>query len=266
MQVSEDFIAEVDEFHGFLKTLKEENWLQKTGFREWTPWDVVAHLHFFDELSLAALEGLDAFGREKRAVMKSFFFGMTTQEIAEKKYDDLNPERLVSKWQETAHILGQALGKADPKGRLPWFGPGMGVRMFTTGRYMETWAHAQEVYDLVSVERPQNDRIKNVVTIGVKTFGWTFQNRRKKPPGEMPYLKLSAPSGEMWEWGTPNEDSSVIGSAFEFCQVVTQVRNILDTSLQLKGNVANEWMSIAQCFAGPPVDPPEKGTRGPHKG
>jgi uncharacterized protein (TIGR03084 family) len=191
---------------------------------------------------------------------------MTTQEIAEERYSDLNSERLLMKWSETAHVLGRSLGEADPKARLPWFGPGMGVKMFTTGRYMETWAHAQEVYDLVNVERPQNDRIKNVATIGIKTFSWSFENRKRKASGELPHVKLTAPSGEIWEWGEPNEDSSITGSAFEFCQVVTQVRNILDTSLQLKGNVANEWMSIAQCFAGPPVDPPDKGTRGPHKG
>ena len=26
-------------------------------------------------------------------------------------------------------------------------------------------------------------------------------------------------------------------------------------------DVAHEWMSIAQCFAGPPEDPPKKGSR-----
>ena len=28
-----------------------------------------------------------------------------------------------------------------------------------------------------------------------------------------------------------------------------------------KGKVAEKWMSIAQCFAGPPEDPPIKGSR-----
>ena len=44
----------------------------------------------------------------------------------------------------------------------------------------------------------------------------------------------------------------ISGSATEFSQVVTQVRNINDTSLKVSGKIANEWMSIAQCFAGPP--------------
>ena len=51
------------------------------------------------------------------------------------------------------------------------------------------------------------------------------------------------------------------GSAVEFCQVVTQVRNIDDTNLSVVGDVATTWMQYAQCFAGQPEDPPQKGTR-----
>ncbi len=47
----------------------------------------------------------------------------------------------------------------------------------------------------------------------------------------------------------------------EFCQVVAQTRNVADTRLVVKGDTAQRWMQIAQCFAGPPNDPPAKGTR-----
>ena len=60
LQVSLDFRNEVDEFRGFLQTLKPEDWDRETGFMQWTTWDVVAHLHYFDVVSLAALEGEDA--------------------------------------------------------------------------------------------------------------------------------------------------------------------------------------------------------------
>ena len=49
--------------------------------------------------------------------------------------------------------------------------------------------------------------------------------------------------------------------AEEFCQVVTQVRNIKDVKLVVKGAIAENWMSIAQCFAGKAQIPPEAGTR-----
>jgi hypothetical protein len=34
--------------------------------------------------------------------------------------------------------------------------------------------------------------------------------------------------------------------------LVTQRRNIADTSLEVTGSTAEDWVSIAQAFAGPP--------------
>jgi uncharacterized protein (TIGR03084 family) len=128
-----------------------------------------------------------------------------------------------------------------------------------TARLMETWAHAQAVYDRLGVERIDTDRIGNIVRLGVNTFGWTFKNRKEEPPGPMPRLHLTAPSGVIWEYG--EGDDLIAGKANEFCQVVTQCRNIGDTSLTVTGPVATRWMGIAQCFAGPPNDPPPPGAR-----
>jgi uncharacterized protein (TIGR03084 family) len=77
----------------------------------------------------------------------------------------------------------------------------------------------------------------------------------------MPYVRLTAPSGDTWEWGEPSETERIEGSAAEFCQVVTQTRNVADTALQLTGARAAAWMRVAQCFAGPPEQPPAPGTR-----
>jgi hypothetical protein len=37
MQVSVDLRDEVDDLHGFVQTLKPEDWERVTGFMEWTP-------------------------------------------------------------------------------------------------------------------------------------------------------------------------------------------------------------------------------------
>jgi uncharacterized protein (TIGR03084 family) len=126
---------------------------------------------------------------------------------------------------------------------------------------METWSHAQAIYDMLGIERVDADRIKNVAVIGINTFGWTFVNRKMDIPGPMPHVKLTAPSGEVWEWGEPSESERIGGLATEFCQVVTQVRNIADTSLSVTGPISTEWMALAQCFAGAPEQPPAPGTR-----
>ncbi len=263
LQVAQDFRDEVDELHGFLSTLAPGDWDRETGFMEWTPWDVVAHLHFFDLVSRISLEGEDVFAPERSSLFANIAAGRTNKQVARERFAGVEAKALLDAWQTTAHALSETLGSSDPKRRLPWFGPDMGVQMFTTARYMETWAHGQEIYDLVGAVRSHSDRIQNIATIGVKTFGWTFVNRKREVPGPPPYLRLVAPSGAIWEWHEPSDADCVRGDAVEFCQVVTQTRNVADTALEVVGPVATEWMSIAQCFAGGPADPPPPGTRGP---
>jgi hypothetical protein len=44
----------------------------------------------------------------------------------------------------------------------------------------------------------------------------------------------------------------VTGPALDFCLLVTQRRHRSDLALQAEGAVADEWLDIAQAFAGPP--------------
>jgi uncharacterized protein (TIGR03084 family) len=261
LQESLDLRAEADELHAFLETLGEGDWGRVTPFLGWTPWDVVAHLHFFDRISLLSLTDADAFAERRKQFIEKIVAGESGAEQARAQLGSLAAGDLLQQWIETCHEMGEQLGNSDPKRRLPWFGPDMGVRMFTTARYMETWAHGQDIYDLMRAPRTHNDRIRNIAVLGVKTFGWTFVNRGLPVPGDPPYVRLVAPSGATWEWNEPSDESRVAGDALEFCRVVTQGRNIADTALQVVGDTATQWMSIAQCFAGGPVDPPKPGER-----
>ena len=260
LEVARDLVTEADDLHGFLQTLQPGAWQEPTRFMDWTPWDVVAHLHYFDVVSLAALEGADAFAKERDRVVQAISGGKTNAEVHRERFGHLGAD-LLGVWHDTCREMARQLGESDPKRRLPWFGPDMGVRMFTTARFMETWAHGQAVHDLAGHCREPTDRLRHVAEIGVRTYGWTFVNRQREVPGPPPYVRLDAPSGAVWEFNDPSDESSVRGSALEFCQVVTQTRNVADTSLEVRGEVATAWMEIAQCFAGGPVDPPKPGLR-----
>ena len=127
---------------------------------------------------------------------------------------------------------------------------------------METWAHGQDIYDLLEVEREHADRIRNICHIGVRTFGWTFANRKLPVPETIPHVRLDAPSGAVWEWNAPSEEECVTGSAGGVrAPWSPRGRNIVDCDLRVVGPVANSWMAIAQCFAGPPEEPPAPGHR-----
>ncbi len=256
----QDLAAEGDALFGLLVEMDTGYWTQVTNFKRWTTWDVVAHLHFSDFMALTSLRSADEFHNLIANIRHSSLAKYTTSWLAAGGHPPTGPQ-LLERWHATFLALCVELERADPIERFVWAGPGMKARMFATARQMETWAHGWEIYDLMNVERTHSDRLRNIVEIGVRTFGWAFENRGLEVPEEVPYVELISPSGAKWHWNDPEAAHSVIGSAVDFCQVVTQVRHVADTQLRVSGDNATAWMRIAQCFAGPPENPPPPGSR-----
>ena len=99
------------------------------------------------------------------------------------------------------------------------------------------------------IRRPPRSPLFPYPTLFRSTFAWTFLNRGLEVPGDPPHVRLVAPSGAIWEWNEPSDESRIAGDALDFCRVVTQGRNIADTALDVVGDTATQWMAIAQCFA-----------------
>ena len=120
-----------------------------------------------------------------------------------------------------------------------------------TARFMETWAHALDVYDAIGVRPEVTDRIRHVAHIGVRTRNFSYANNGLEAPAEEFRVELTAPSGELWTWGPQDAPQIVTGSAYHFCQLVTQRVHRDDTDLKAVGDDAEKWLTIAQAFAGP---------------
>jgi uncharacterized protein (TIGR03084 family) len=258
---ADDFRAEAAALRALLLTLKEADWARATQFKGWTVNDIVQHLHEGDTMAAASASRPEAFARLRAEMQALRDGGMTRLEVTRHRLGRLTGAHLLEVWHAQALALSEVLAAMPADTRLKWVGPDMGVRMFTTARQMETWAHGQAIYDLMGMQREPTDRLRNIAEIGVRTYGWTFANRGMALPGPAPYVRLDGPSGAVWEWNGPAGDNAVEGSALAFCQVVTQVRNVADTGLTVTGERALKWMRLAQCFAGPPEDPPPPGTR-----
>jgi uncharacterized protein (TIGR03084 family) len=261
LQQALDFREESEEMFALLDTLDEQAWEWKTQFKEWTLNDVIAHLHFGDYAADLSLRDPAAFMDFRRRFTAASKRGIGHLALTHQWLAGIRNRALLNRWHQFSQEMADRFGIADPKQRVQWFGPDMSVRSSITARLMETWAHGQAVYDRLGQTRQHTDRIKNIAVIGVNTFGWTFTNRGLEIPPEKPYIRLTAPSGVIWEWNQPNQENYIAGNAVEFCQVVTQVRSIADTALKVVGNTATSWMSLAQCFAGPPETPPAPGSR-----
>jgi len=260
--IVQDLRNEGDELFALLSDMDTGYWTEHSSFKDWTVWDVVAHLHLSDHMALTSLTSADAFETLMQDIRNA---GMGSYTLTWLQSDDhsLTGPGLLERWYKTFGELCHALASADPQARFVWAGPGMKARMFATARQMEIWAHGWEIYDLMAIPRQHTDRLRNIAEIGVRTFGWTFANRSLEVPHEVPFVELISPSGTRWTWNDPASEHRVMGNAVEFCQVVTQVRNIADTALTLEGDNAIAWMQIAQCFAGPPEEPPAPGSRIP---
>ena len=260
LQQAADFRDESDAVFSLLDALDDDAWETPTQFKAWTINDVLAHLHFGNYAADLSFRDRSAF----RDFVAYFASGSKTQghlAFTHVWLDGLHGRALLQHWRDFYLEMAERFADADPKQRVEWFGPDMSVRSSITARQMETWAHSQALYDVLGRTRTETDRIKNVVVMGVNTFGWTFKNRKLPVPADVPHLRLTAPSGALWEWNPPSENNRIEGSAVEFCRVVTQVRNVADTALRVSGDTATAWMTMAQCFAGPPEDPPAPGSR-----
>jgi uncharacterized protein (TIGR03084 family) len=255
-----DLLAEYRELDALCATLTPDEWRRRSRFYGWTAWDEIAHLCYFDETALQSVREPERFAREA-ALLGERMLREEISAIARARFAQLDGPALLAHWRVRYEALAKALASLDPKARLGWYGPTMSARSFATARLMETWAHGQDIRDVLRRERPAMPRLKHIAHLGVTTFAWTFVNRGRPVPEVAPYVELQAPGGGVWTWGDPASPHWVRGSAQDFCLLVTQRRHVADTGLQYTEGPVAQWLAIAQCFAGAPADGPQPGVR-----
>lgn len=260
LKQAQAFLDESNELYELVKDLSDTQLGQRTGFKNWTINDVIVHLHIWNTAAELSLDDPEGFQMYITMINEMFESGGVLKDF-ERVYVTTIGQDLVELWHHNYISIAALFENADPDARVKWAGPDMSVRSSITARLMETWAHGQAIYDLLGVERVCTDRIENIVVLGVITYKYTYRVRREKVPGPMPHLRLISPSGKLWTYGDKSETECIEGLAEEFCQVVTQTRNIADTNLVVTGTIAKDWMSKAQCFAGGAEDPPAPGRR-----
>ena len=261
MHQARDFQIECDAVAALLAPLSDTDYARETQFKGWTVNAIMQHLFFFDRLAGLSVTDPDKFDSDYAALTSMRQNGMGLVQATDCILGGLGGRELRSAWMRGTKDLVSVFEGTDPRARVKWVGPGMSARSSITARLMETWAHAQAIYDLLGVRRVNNDGIGNIVRLGVNTFGWTFANRAEPIPDAMPFVQLEAPSGAVWTYGDADCGERIEGLAEEFCMVVAQTRNIADTALRATGPNATRWMAVAQCFAGPPRMPPASGSR-----
>jgi uncharacterized protein (TIGR03084 family) len=218
----------------------------------------VAHLAWTDEVAVAAATDKVAWDA---VVVQALEDPEGFVDVMALEGGRAAPAELLDRWRAARKALAQALRDVPGGTKLPWFGPPMSPTSMATARFMETWAHSLDVHGALGEQPDHTDRIRHVAHLGVRTRDFAFVTRGQDLPTEEFRVELTAPSGDLWSWGPPDAGQSVRGSAVDFCLLVTQRVNRVDTDLVAQGRDANAWLAIAQCFAGPPGE-----GRGPRDG
>ena len=247
--ICEDLEAEHAALDPVVAGLDEAGWDTPTPAKGWTVRDQVSHLAYFDEAALLATTDADAFQRAVQALGQD-------PEQAEREHLErgraTSGAELLDWWRHARTRLLDELRTRDPKERLPWYGPSMGALSFATARLMETWAHGQDIIDALDARREPTDRLRHVCHIGVRALPYAYRVRGREVPTAPIRVELEAPDGETWTWGDADAVDRVTGPALDFALLATQRRHRDDTDVRAQGDVAAEWLTLIQAFAGPP--------------
>ena len=196
-----------------------------------------------------ALTDADAFARRRR---RRSARRRRTRRSRRSRRACARPGELIGRWRADRRRLVDVARTVDPapasRGTARRWAPGRS----STARLMETWAHGQDVADALGVTRAPTDRLRHVAHIGVRARPFSYAVNGREPPDAEVHVELDAPVGRGVDVGPADADDRVTGPALDFCLVVTQRRHVDDVGLTSSAPTADEWMTIAQAFAGPP--------------
>src|SRR4051812_49320515 len=244
-----DLASEGDDLEALVSPLDDAAWRTPTPAVGWDIATQVVHLAWTDEVAVFA------------ATDKAAWDDVVTKAIADPEgFVDVEavagaravPREILERWRAARSALQEVLRTRPAGEKIPWFGPSMSAASMATARFMETWAHSLDVAEALGVSPAPTDRIRHVAHLGVRTRNYAYSVHGLEPPTDEFRIELRAPSGEVWEWGPVEAEQSVRGSAYDFCLRVTQRRHRDDLDLVATGPDANQWLDIAQAFAGPP--------------
>ena len=245
-----DLAAETAVTRDLVADLSEDGWRTPTPAAGWTIADQIGHLAYFDEMAVKSAVRPEEFAAEL-AAMQAPGAAIDPDALAA-RYRDRSGAQILA-WFDAARamLLGTFAG-LDPGLRVPWFGPAMSAASSLTARFMETWAHTQDIADALGVTREPTDRLRHVAHIGVGARAFSYAAHGLPAPDVPVFVALTAPSGATWTWGPADAANRVSGPALDFCLLVTQRRHRDDLDLAVEGQAARQWIAIAQAFAGPP--------------
>lgn len=247
-EVLADLAAESSDLDAMVADLVPEQWRLDTPAKGWTIGHQIAHLAWTDAAALMAITDQAAYDEhlaEAARRLDSFV------DDGAREFLDERPA-LLRRWRDGRAELARAIAGVPAGERVPWYGNAMTAASLATARLMETWAHGLDIADTLGITRPATARLRHIAFLGHRTLGYAFLAHGRPAPTSAVHVVLDAPDGTQWTFGPADAPDRLTGPALDFCLLVTQRRHRDDLALVPTGPVADEWLDVAQAFAGPP--------------
>lgn len=239
-----DVAAEDAALDRILVPLDTAAWATPTPAVGWDVRDSVAHLAFSEDLAQLALRDPAAYAERRDALLAAEDDRLLLGDGRRRSGPEVG-----AWWRAATRATLAGLAARGPRDRVPWFVGSLSAMSFATARLMETWAHGQDIRDALGLPPEVSRRLRHVADLGVRTRPFAYESRGQAPNTTAVRVELIGPDGTDWTWGEPAPDV-VRGPAVDFCLVVTQRLHPADTDLVVEGPAAEEWIGIAQAFAG----------------
>jgi len=243
-----DLTAEADAVDALVAGIDAADWARPTPAPGWTVANQIAHLAFIFRLAGTAASAPERFAAMTAKAAQNFEAAVNG---ALREFDGDSPEVLLGKWRAERDAAIEALATVPPDQVVPWLVRPLPPAVLACAGIMECFGHGQDIADTLGVTRERTDRLWHLAWFATLTWDFGYQARGLTAPDTQFRYELTAPSGDLWEFGPATAEQRITGSATDFCLLVTRRRHRDDLDVKAVGDDADAWLDIAQAYRGP---------------
>ncbi|MCT2583764.1 TIGR03084 family metal-binding protein [Actinophytocola gossypii] len=243
-----DLTAEAEAVDALVAGIDAADWARPTPAPGWTVANQIAHLAFIFRLAGTAAAAPERFAAMTAKAAENFEGAVNG---ALREFDGDSPEVLLGKWRTERDTAIEALAAVPPDQVVPWLVRPLPPTVLACAGTMECFGHGQDIADALGVARERTDRLWHLAWFATLTWDFGYQSRGLTAPDVQFRYELTAPSGDLWEFGPPTAEQRITGSATDFCLLVTRRRHRDDLDVKAVGDDADAWLDLAQAYRGP---------------
>lgn len=242
--------ADAAEIDWMVADIPREGWNTPTPAEGWTVAHQIGHLAFVFSIAGMAAGRPEAFTEiAKSASAFGAFDAAVNAALAD--YVHLAPADLLARWRAERDTGIAALAAAPEDELVPWLVNPLPPVVLASAGMMELFAHGQDIADALGVTRNRSDRIAYLVHFAVRTRDFGYQSHGLTPPAEDFRFEIILPSGPELTFGPADAEQRIIGTAVDLCLLVSRRRHPEDLGVKAVGELAEQWLDIAQAYRGP---------------